>query len=62
MFRKSRSQIVFRTDIFWQLRLDAVKGSFSNDGGDGNHGPVARSMASVNQRLIPWQRIDFDTA
>ena len=25
-------------------------------------GPVARSMVSVNQRLIPWQRIGFDTA
>ena len=27
-----------------------------------NLGPVARSMVSVNQRLIPWQRIGFDTA
>ena len=25
-------------------------------------GPVARSMVSVYQRLIPWQRIGFDTA
>ena len=25
-------------------------------------GPVARSMVSVNQCLIPWQRIGFDTA
>ena len=25
-------------------------------------GPVARSVVSVNQRLIPWQRIGFDTA
>ena len=25
-------------------------------------GPVARSMVSVNQRLIPWQPIGFDTA
>ena len=25
-------------------------------------GPVARSMAGVNQRLIPWQCIGFDTA
>ena len=25
-------------------------------------GPVARSMVSVIQRLIPWQRIGFDTA
>ena len=25
-------------------------------------GPVARSMVSVNQRLIPWQRIGFYTA
>ena len=25
-------------------------------------GPVARSMVSVNQRLLPWQRIGFDTA
>ena len=25
-------------------------------------GPVARSMVSVNQRLIPWQCIGFDTA
>ena len=25
-------------------------------------GPVARSMVSVNQRLIPWQRIGFNTA
>ena len=25
-------------------------------------GPVSRSMVSVNQRLIPWQRIGFDTA
>ena len=24
--------------------------------------PVARSMVSVSQRLIPWQRIGFDTA
>ena len=27
-----------------------------------NQGPVARSMVSVNQPLIPWQRIGFDTA
>ena len=27
-----------------------------------DQGPVARSMVSVNQRLIPWQRIGFDTA
>ena len=27
-----------------------------------NQGPVARSMVSVNQRLIPWQRIGFETA
>ena len=27
-----------------------------------HQGPVARSMVSVNQRLIPWQRIGFDTA
>ena len=25
-------------------------------------GPVAQSMVSINQRLIPWQRIGFDTA
>ena len=25
-----------------------------------NLGPVARSMVSVNQRLIPWQCIGFD--
>ena len=25
-------------------------------------GPVARSMVSVNQHLIPWHRIGFDTA
>ena len=25
-------------------------------------GPVARSMVSVNQRLIPSERIGFDTA
>ena len=25
-------------------------------------GPVAWSMVSVNQHLIPWQRIGFDTA
>ena len=25
-------------------------------------GPVARSVVSVNQRLIPWQCIGFDTA
>ena len=27
-----------------------------------NKGPVAPSMVGVNQRLIPWQRIGFDTA
>ena len=27
-----------------------------------SEGPVARSMVSVYQRLIPWQRIGFDTA
>ena len=25
-------------------------------------GPVAQSMVSINQRLIPWQHIGFDTA
>ena len=39
-----------------------IIGSFSNDDGDGNQGPVARGMVSVNQRLIPWQLIGFDTA
>ena len=29
---------------------------------NGPQGPVARSMVSVNQRLVPWQRIGFDTA
>ena len=27
-----------------------------------NLGPVARSMVSINQRLIPWQGIGFDNA
>ena len=27
-----------------------------------HQGPVDKNMVSVNQRLIPWQRIGFDTA
>ena len=27
-----------------------------------HQGPADENMVSVNQRLIPWQRIGFDTA
>ena len=44
----------------------ATKGNYEMGGGGGYWHPIqgslARSMVSVNQHLIPWQRIGFDTA
>ena len=49
--------------IFWRNTAFSLTGAhFWLENPQRELGPVARSMLSVNQRLIPWQRIGFDTA
>ena len=56
VLHKTRKQAFSR-----RSRVAMVKGSFSNDDGDGNQGPVARSLVSANRWLrgikmyrFPW--------
>ena len=49
-FMSSTKKLPTLVVLTWFLNLGKIQG------------PVARSMVSVNQRLIPLQRIGFDTA